>query len=318
MISEVCEHETALETEMQTTRMIHPNPDMLLYIAIGDAVAAATEFVKPHEHPQLIANTLRLDGYYQHPTHLKLKPGMYTDDTQMSIGVVEVLLTPSGHLPNALEFAYAWTNAFHRDPRDGYARGFQAFLESHKTGETFLRDIRPDSDKNGACMRAVPIGAIGKKLDVLDVAKSQAKVTHNTPIGIFSAQIIALMSHFALHTNYPFRDMHTYLEMLLGRHMRTLNIDLRLRWHGPVKSPATNTVHAVFDLLTHCSTLSEVLRGAIQFGGDTDSVASIALGIASTRMPNDLPQILFDTLENGPYGRDYLKTLGAQLMDAYT
>ncbi|OGL96962.1 hypothetical protein A2318_01850 [Candidatus Uhrbacteria bacterium RIFOXYB2_FULL_45_11] len=294
---------------------------MLLFIAIGDAVAAATEFVKANEHPRLIENVLRLDGYYQHPTYLRLKPSMYTDDTQMSIAVAEVLNKHHKYnpfLPCIPDFADAWTRVFHRDPRDGYARGFQAFLESHKTGKAFLRDIRPDSSKNGACMRVVPVGVLSSTDLVLDIAAIQAETTHNTPIGIFSAQAVALMSHFALYRDEPFDRLQDFLEIHLPDSIFLHHMRPHRRWDAPVRSPATNTVHAVFDLLTHYSTLSEVLRGAIQFGGDTDSVAAIALGIASARMPNDLPQVLFDKLENGPYGRDYLKTLGKQLMDAHT
>ncbi|MCX6715288.1 MAG: ADP-ribosylglycohydrolase family protein [Candidatus Uhrbacteria bacterium] len=299
--------------------MQHRNDNMLLFIAIGDAVAAATEYIDPRVYAQLIANTLRLDRYYQHPTHHKLKPGMYTDDTQMSIGVAEVLATPEyGQLhATKLDFADAWTRVFHRNVRDGYARGFQAFLETTKLGIEFMDRIKPASEKNGACMRAVPLGVIKDTKTLLEVATVQASTTHDTPIGIFSAQAVALMSHFALYRDDPFDRLQDFLEIHLPNTILLHQMNLHRRWHGPVKSPATNTVHAVFDLLTHSSTLSEVLRGAIQFGGDTDSVASIALGIASTRMPNDLPQVLFDKLENGPYGRDYLKTLGAQLMHTY-
>lgn len=315
MISEVCEHETALETEMQ-----HRNDNMLLFIAIADAVAAATEFVDSNEHAKLIEATLRLDGYYQHPKHLKLKPGMYTDDTQMSIGITEVLVTPEYNqlLATQLDFANAWTRVFHRDFRDGYARGFQAFLETTKSGMEFMDRIKPASEKNGACMRAVPLGVIKDVKALLDVASIQASTTHDTPIGIFSAQTVALMSHFALYRNDSFSHLQDFLEGHSSDLTLLHGMQIHKRWRGSVKNPATNTIHAVFDLLTHCSTLSEVLRGAIQFGGDTDSVAAIALGIASARMPNDLPQILSNKLENGPYGRDYLKTLGAQLMETYT
>ena len=296
---------------------------MLLYIAIGDTAAAAVEYVDPIEYRQLIENVLRLDGYHQHPTHLKLLPGMYTDDTQMSVAVAEVLhdwaplIKMGGHVTSKEDFVHAWVRCFHRDPRDGYARGFQLFLESHKTSESFLTDIRPDSEKNGACMRAVPIGVLNSIPMVLHAAKVQAETTHNTPIGIFSAHAVALMSHFALYRDDPFDHLLTFLEIHLPDKTLLHQLNMHKPWCGRVKNPATNTVHAVYHLLTHSSTLSEVLRGAIQFGGDTDSVAAIALGIASARMKDDLPKALFDNLENGPYGRDYLRSLGKQLMDTY-
>jgi len=117
-------------------------------IIIGDAYGAGFEF----KESMLQYN----DGqqYYNHPTHMasdgsgdSLKAGMYTDDTQMSIAVAETLLTGDY---SKLSFANKFTECFHRDPRKGYAKGFYGFLMTHHTGEKFIQDIRPDSDKNGA------------------------------------------------------------------------------------------------------------------------------------------------------------------------
>jgi hypothetical protein len=77
------------------------------------------------------------------------------------------------------------------------------------------------------------------------------------------------------------------------------------------------TVRAVYSLLRNSETLSQVLDGAVRFGGDTDSVAAIALGIASSRLPDDLPLFLETDLEpGGKFGVEYLKALGARLMTA--
>ncbi len=54
-----------------------------------------------------------------------------------------------------------------------------------------------------------------------------------------------------------------------------------------------------------------IMRQTIEWGGDTDSVAAIAWGIASARYPDEkLPEFFDRDLENGTYGRDYLSTLG--------
>lgn len=142
--------------------MRHRNNDLLLRIAQGDAYGAGFEFA----HPGFIRERHRLEEYELHPKHGCC--AVYTDDTQMSIAVTEVLL--AGPPFTAAKFADAFVRCFHRDPRQGYSGGFQKFLESVRTGREFLRRVRPDSVKNGAAMRAVPIGVLARVDDVLEVA----------------------------------------------------------------------------------------------------------------------------------------------------
>ena len=63
--------------------------------------------------------------------------------------------------------------------------------------------------------------------------------------------------------------------------------------------------------------MREMLRTCINFGGDVDTIATIALAAASqsSEVTQDLPQPLIDTLENGVYGRDYLIALDSRLME---
>ena len=62
--------------------------------------------------------------------------------------------------------------------------------------------------------------------------------------------------------------------------------------------------------------MSELLQKCINFTGDVDTVASIALGIAaaSSEVENDLPENLYHLLENGPFGYDYIVNLDRQLL----
>ncbi|GAB4543754.1 MAG: hypothetical protein Tsb0014_37610 [Pleurocapsa sp.] len=60
---------------------------MLLELAIADAYGAGFEYARNTfvtEHNNLI-------NYVQHPRH-HIKPGCYTDDTQMSIAIAETLI----------------------------------------------------------------------------------------------------------------------------------------------------------------------------------------------------------------------------------
>ncbi len=71
-------------------------------------------------------------------------------------------------------------------------------------------------------------------------------------------------------------------------------------------------------LVSERYTLLDIARTALVWGGDTDSVISIAWGIASARMNGDeLPYFFERDLENGTHGRDYLRSLGTILMKEY-
>lgn len=293
--------------------MLNPNPLMMLRIAQGDAYCAATEYIKFPRDKRVYEEALKFKKYLRHPTHLTLRPGTYTDDTQMSIAVAEVLL--NGNHVNTQDYANAFVECFKRDEREGYARGFQKFLESVSSGEEFLEKIRPDSDKNGAAMRSVPIGILEDIDDVWDVAEVQAKVTHNTLGGMLSSIAVALMAHYAMYVEDPLEEKYImpwlksiipeFTDQYKGNPGRVKGLGVGLK-----------TANAVLYLITSQKNLLGILKETIINGGDTDSVAAIAMGIASARMDGkELPSFLEDNLENGKYGRDYLKKLGQQLME---
>ncbi len=79
---------------------------------------------------------------------------------------------------------------FKRDPRPGYARSFFDFLQEIESGAEFLEQMRPRSVTNGVAMRAAPLGVIKDLNKLLDIAELQASLTHNTEIGIKSAQAV--------------------------------------------------------------------------------------------------------------------------------
>lgn len=92
-------------------------------------------------------------GYVQHP-RFGVRPGSYTDDTQMTIAIAELLVFGAPWTADTL--ADAFVRVFRRDPREGHARGFHQLLTELGDGAEFPRRIRPDSDKSGAATRAGP------------------------------------------------------------------------------------------------------------------------------------------------------------------
>jgi ADP-ribosylglycohydrolase len=278
---------------------------MLLEIAIGDSYGAGFEYAN-----EMIKYN-NLSQYVKHPRH-NLYPGQYTDDTQMSIAIAELIVSGKEWTP--INIADAFVNTFKRDWRDGYARGFQAFLESIGSGQEFLDKIKPHSDKSGAAMRACPIGIYKNIKEVLDKAKIQAKLTHDTPDGIAAAQAAALMTHCCIYD----KEIYSYVAFLsnaLNNHIPGYEWDKD--WVGKVKSKGWMSAKAAITAVKRNTSLSELLKDCVNFTGDTDTVAAIAMGAAScsSEYDNDLPKQLFDYLENNKYGRDYIISLDKKLME---
>ena len=75
------------------------------------------------------------------------------------------------------------------------------------------------------------------------------------------------------------------------------------------------SVSAAITAVSRNSSLAELLMDCINFGGDVDTVATIALAAASCSpdYKRDIPARLVDGLENRTYGRNYIEQLDIQL-----
>nr|WP_255512213.1 ADP-ribosylglycohydrolase family protein [Aerosakkonema funiforme] len=158
-------------------------------------------------------------------------------------------------------------------------------------------------------MRAAPIGVFPTVEKVMEYAKIQAAITHNTPDGINAATAAALISHYFIYRLGPKSQLGQFVEGYVpGQWSKP--------WQGKVKSKGWMSVRAAITAVMRNNSLSELLKDCISFGGDVDTVATIALaaGSCSEEISQDLPSHLIETLENGSYGRDYLIELERQLM----
>jgi len=292
---------------------------MLVEIAIGDAYGAGFEFTSPDfirkynnlkytTHQSVLS--LAVDQFRLDPTviHPRQKHGRYTDDTQMSIAIAQVIVEQKPWTKEVL--AESFVNAFKRDPRTGYARGFYNFLCDIQSGEEFLQNIRPHSDKSGAAMRAAPIGVFSTPEEVIEKCSLQASLTHDTPNGIASGNAAALMAHYFIYDKGPKKQLGAFIRDLIPGKWDQ-------EWKGSTSAKGIDCVCGAITAIQQSDTLSAVLKKCIDFGGDVDTVAAIAMGPASCcrELEQDIPENLIDGLENGPYGRDYIIGLDQKLMD---
>lgn len=282
---------------------------MLVEMAVGDSYGAAFEYAPPEF---VRANNDPTKGYSVHPIH-KREAGQYTDDTQMSLALAEFLLDayrapggPDSRLTTA-RLAHYFVNGFKRNPREGYASRFYALLKSVRNGVDFLRLVQPHSDKSGGAMRAAACGFMKELSTAIDRAMWQASLTHATRAGMTAAAAVAAGVWFC-RTGMPLECLSDSLE----NHFP--GWQLIEPWVGKVGSAGIYAVRAAITAIANNATMpaspsmTAILRDAVDFTGDVDTVAAIALGMVATSpfVVRDLPPVLYGGLENGKFGRDYL------------
>lgn len=277
---------------------------MLKEIAIADAYGAGFEFSPPKK----VSSNNNLSTYQKHELY-DIK-GKYTDDTQLTIAISETLLEVKE--PTKEDFAQRILNCFKRDPRPGYSKGFYEILSNSQSTTDLLEKLNTSSERNGAAIRSVPIGYIGLAGKAIQTAAIQAAITHNTPAGILSSTTVAAISHYAIHKEIRINE----IPRILAIH----DLDRwNLNWNTAVSTSAYDTVSAALTCLLSNRSMSSLLVNCVALCGDTDSVASIAVGLASCfkEYANDLPKNLFNTLDEPVYGLSYLDKLESKLNAIY-
>ncbi len=272
----------------------------LTILAKFDAVACGGEFVDRFPKPDALE-------YRQHTMWPYSPAGEYSDDTQFTLAVAEWML--DGNRPAVLEDFLV--NTWQRDPRGGSPRMQAAFEEAIGTGKPFSECLGVKTDGSGAAMRASLFGLRAWPMEsVLQYSALQAKLTHSGD-GVLAAQAAALMVWLTAWGDCPKEE--------LG--MRIASILNDSRFHVMFRPPKPSNkgmdcVIAALWALRESSTLTQIMQHVLDMGGDTDTVAVIAAGAAwmSPQWKHDLDYKWWFKLENGPYGRAYLRKIELELL----
>lgn len=277
---------------------------MLLDMAVGDAYGVAFEFANiTNDRPNTV------DRYYRHYKYQDLGDGKYTDDTQRAIANAEVVL--SGDYLNANAYAEAYVRVYKRDPRSGYSSRYGKFLASMSTGEEFLTSISRTAISNGSLMGVAPLGYIKDPNHVALAASIQAMVTHSHRTVPY-AQTIALAAHYFIYGHGDISDLIPWVNQFTSETLYWYPVTAR------VSMDADITASAIIHAIRNHGNMHDMLKWCVDIGGDTDSVASGAMALASLcdEIENNLDPALYDGLENGPYGKEFLKQMD-QALESY-
>lgn len=296
---------------------------LLVYAAIGDAYGMAYEFTD--DNAKVGPNDLT---YKANPKFPEYQKGRYTDDTQMQWVNGEIILQQPVRAMTPAMFADAWVFEYQQDPRPGYSRFMEKTLKESRNGADFTSRLNAKSGTtSGAAMRAPVIGLLPDAENVKQVAEMQARITHDTPAGILSAQAAALAVHGLHYSLCDKAELGDYIDSEIGPDWRTLD-------DGNDPKNGLYIVKKAIGIVTAHDSMSAMLRAVIDSGPgqDTDTIAALAMAIASRsrEVTDDLPDSLFNELETetdkpeqkknkrGDYGRDFLEALDHALQRRFS
>jgi ADP-ribosylglycohydrolase len=188
----------------------------------------------------------------------------FTDDTVLTAAVAEKLLRGGDYVDLFHRYVHAYPNV-------GY-------------GGTFLRWATQrnrdpyNSWGNGSAMRVSPIGFACTALDeVLAQARESAEVTHNHPEAVRGAQATAA-AIFLARSGRTKPDIKAYIEQQFGYDLSKHLDDIRWRYWFDVS--CQGSVPQSIIAFLESDSFEDAVRNAISLGGDADTMACIAGGIA--------------------------------------
>lgn len=219
------------------------------------------------------------------------KVSTVTDDTVLTMAVAEWMLDRENI--DVADSLIKWAEMY---PNAGYGRSFKSFLSAKV-------QMDPGSTHNGAAMRVSPVGFLAASLEeCLDLAMQSALPSHGSSEAIKAAQATASAIYLA-RTGSSKEEIRKYITDTFGydlsrsyeevraevQHARAMReVDYRAA-HERIVGAGPSVQDALIAFLKGES-YEEVIRLAIYMGGDSDTEAAIAGGIAAAYygVPEDL------------------------------
>lgn len=188
----------------------------------------------------------------------------FTDDSVLTCATADSIL-------NGKSYSVVYKEYYKLYPNRGYGGNFRIWAKSE--------DEKPyNSFGNGSAMRVSPVGFAYDSLeDVLAEAKRSAEVTHNHNEGVKGAQATAACIYLAKKGESK-EKIKEYIQS-------TFDYDLddtvaRLQNVNKFDETCQGSVPQSIICFLESTGFEDALRAAVSIGGDSDTIACIAGGIA--------------------------------------
>jgi len=298
--------------------------DMLLGVTIGDAYAAGLELI----NRDWICNNVQFERYYNERGRLSNSmainyvPGLYTDDTEMTFGLVKALTNhikgPQNILTIGVLLDY-WKREFDKNSNwFGICRQGHGSIKNYFLGACSIEDVRRGQANrkypgNAPTMRAVPLGLL-KPEYLVPSAIANADATHPHPKARLSSIAVAWAAYYLFIIKGPLIEiiifvieklqdvpvncldeefiqdlkkvdgLPDYNDVPVTNNIKDLDYNLLCGETGFLGADAQRTTLCVLYLTKFYRYNSwELLQNCIKIGGDVDSLASVCLGLIGGR-----------------------------------
>jgi ADP-ribosylglycohydrolase len=235
------------------------------------------------------------------------EPWGYTDDTEMALGILEVL-DRHGTVEQD-ELARVFGHRYDRNMYRGYGPGAHGILAALHRGEPWRRVARSafsgtGSLGNGAAMRVAPVGTYfaDDLARVADEARKSSEVTHAHPEGVAGGIAVAIATAYAWRERERADDgavRRRLFDAVLDHtpagatrqgieHARSLGPELSVvaaaqTLGNGAKVTAPDTVpFTLWVSAWHLSNYVDALWETVRAGGDLDTNAAIVGGIVGS------------------------------------
>lgn len=192
------------------------------------------------------------------------RQSVFTDDTVLTVAVADSLL-------HKIPYQEKFREYFQYYPVAGYGGRFRRWARSPQP-------VPYGSFGNGSAMRVSPVAWHYDSLDdVLEEALHSAETTHNHPEGIKGAQAVAAAVYMARCSSTK-SEIKSYIESHFSYDLSADVKSIRHDYDFEVSCQAS-VPQAIISFLDS-SDFEDAVRNAVSLGGDSDTLACIAGGIA--------------------------------------
>lgn len=271
--------------------------DSLIGFSIGDAIGVPIEFEDREKLMSSPVTKMQEYGSYDVPK------GVWSDDTSMTLATMDSIIECNGINYNDIADKFCnWIN------KAEYTATNEVFDIGITTKYALMRywDNKSDATKcggaginengNGSLMRMLPIALYChyKKIseeEMFDIVKNVSSITHAHEISIMGCYIYVKYLLSILNGNnkiesyddiknieykmYFNKETINQYNRILENNIKDLNID-DIESTGYVVS----TLESVLWIILNCNSYSQSIIGAINLGGDTDTIGAITGSIA--------------------------------------
>ncbi len=270
--------------------------DGLMGFVVGDAMGVPLERKSREELLKKPVTKMTEFGSHNMPA------GTWSDDTSMMIATIDSINSKNGidYEDIALKFVAYKDHAQYTPDHEVFGMGgttikaLDRFAETHDDPTTNgLTEI--ESNGNGSLMRILPIAYYAvethlKDMEVLQLVKNISSITHAHELSVLGCYIYTRFAMFLLNGKDKYSaysmtkcvDYTMFSEEAQKYYERLLKDDISKLKIKDIHSSSfvVDSLEACIWVLLKSESYKEAIIGAINLGGDTDTIAALTGGLA--------------------------------------